>query len=191
MCFNGYEVCYLIVLCCETEPVRTMSRLPATWDILPLFGESLVFQAQPSTRACGRKVTAFLPGVDVCPGGSAVFLGTSDWFQVSHMSLVVLWQRGPHSSVLERLHPILELYPWICDLVAHPRLFCFHFLVPLEPYVWSGLLWGWAFGGGLSAVFWNPLYMGGKQHCLPQTGLQWNFITGSLFEKFISCIVKS
>ena len=124
-----------------------MVRLPATWDIPPLFVESLVFQAQPRTQACGIKVTAFLPGVDVCPWGSVVFLGTSDWFQASHMSLVVLWQRGPHSSVLGKAPPHPRVVPLNLWLGCTPQTFLLPFsgstgaLCVEWALVGSGLWW--------------------------------------------------
>ena len=155
---------------------------------LSSFQAASVFQARPSTQACSRKAAAFLPGAAFHSWGSALILGTRNRCQVSHVSLVLLWQRGAHSSGLERLRPTLELCPWNRDSVHIPG---FSAPAHYRPLRGMGLFRGQAFRAGSCAIFQNPLHRAGKQHWLPLTGSRWIFNTGVLFEKLISFIVKS
>lgn len=168
-----YQQCILIAVSILSSCTRCWPNigweLPAPETEFLLSGSS-VFQAQPSTQTKGETTTAFLPGTGFQPWGSALILGTHNWFQASHVARVVLWRRSPSAILLKGLAPF-QSCPCNCGSVTHPGLFCS----------------GWAlvrsaFGAGSPAVFWSLLPPGlGISSVWHYQTLGRIFNTGALF----------
>lgn len=102
------------------------------------FQGALSSRPNPAHRPkVGGRLLSF-PAQVSTPGGSALIMGTHNWFQVSRVFPVVMWKRSPSAIPLKGLAPF-HLCPCDCDSVAHPRPFCSVFF--------KDLCSGWALVG--------------------------------------------